>query len=145
MLRALACAIAALPALAHCAWSDKAGGASLTVTGNPVEMLAIARAMRDVPWLYPAVEIVHIIGFSILVGSAVMFDLRVLGFSRQVSVRALRPLPIRRRLGHQRERARRRPHQRRGLARALVLHHRLRPLARVPVRGGGWVNADGRR
>jgi hypothetical protein len=61
----------------------------LGVTGNPVEMLAIARAMRDVPWLYPAVEIVHIIGFSILVGSAVMFDLRVLGLSRRIPVRAL--------------------------------------------------------
>jgi hypothetical protein len=45
--------------------------------------------MREWLWLYPAVEIVHIVGFSILVGSVVMFDLRVLGLSKQVSVRAL--------------------------------------------------------
>jgi hypothetical protein len=45
--------------------------------------------MREWLWLYPAVEIVHIVGFSILVGSIVMFDLRVLGLSKQVSVRAL--------------------------------------------------------
>lgn len=61
----------------------------MTGSGNPIEGLAIAKAMRDELWLYPAVEIVHIIGFSILVGSVVMFDLRVLGVSRQVSVRAL--------------------------------------------------------
>ena len=56
---------------------------------NPVEALAIAKAMREWLWLYPAVEIVHIFGFAILVGSIVMFDLRVLGLSRQISVRAL--------------------------------------------------------
>lgn len=61
----------------------------MTGSGNPVEGLAIAKAMREELWLYPAVEIVHIIGFTILVGSVVMFDLRVLGLSRQISVRAL--------------------------------------------------------
>ena len=56
---------------------------------NPVEGLAIAKAMRENLWLYPSVEIVHIVGFVMLVGSVVMFDLRVLGLSRQVPVRAL--------------------------------------------------------
>ncbi len=56
---------------------------------NVIEGLAIAKAMRENLWLYPAVEIVHIVGFVILVGSVVMFDLRVLGISRQISVRAL--------------------------------------------------------
>jgi hypothetical protein len=56
---------------------------------NPVEALAIAKAMRENLWLYPAVEIVHIVGFVILVGSVLMFDLRVLGLSKQVPVRAL--------------------------------------------------------
>jgi hypothetical protein len=56
---------------------------------NPIEALAIAKAMRENLWLYPAVEIVHIVGFVILVGSVVMFDLRVLGLSKQVPVRAL--------------------------------------------------------
>ena len=54
-----------------------------------IEGLAIAKAMRENLWLYPAVEIVHILGFVMLVGSVVMFDLRVLGLSRQVSVRGL--------------------------------------------------------
>ena len=56
---------------------------------NPIEGLAIAKAMREQLWLYPAVEVVHIVGFAILVGSVVMFDLRVLGLSKGVPVRAL--------------------------------------------------------
>lgn len=56
---------------------------------NPIESLAVAKAMREWLWLYPSVEIVHIVGFVMLVGSVVMFDLRVLGLSKQVPVRAL--------------------------------------------------------
>lgn len=56
---------------------------------NPIEALAFARAMREWLWLYPAVEIVHITGFVLLVGSVAMFDLRVLGLSRGIPVRAL--------------------------------------------------------
>jgi hypothetical protein len=57
--------------------------------GEVIETFAVAQAMRDNAWLYPAVAIAHIVGFSILVGSVVMFDLRVLGLARQISVRAL--------------------------------------------------------
>jgi hypothetical protein len=54
-----------------------------------VEQTALATAMRQEQWLYPAVEILHIWGFVVLVGSVVMFDLRLLGLSPQVSVRQL--------------------------------------------------------
>jgi len=56
---------------------------------NPVEQLAIAKAMREWLWLYPGVEIAHIVGFTILVGSVAMFDLRVLGLSKGIPVRRL--------------------------------------------------------
>lgn len=49
----------------------------------------VSIAMREGAWLYPAVEIVHIAGFSVLVGSVVLFDLRVLGFARTLPVVAL--------------------------------------------------------
>lgn len=49
---------------------------------------ALAAAMRSSTWLYPIIEIVHIVGFSVLVGSVAMFDLRVLGFGRSVAVLA---------------------------------------------------------
>jgi hypothetical protein len=48
----------------------------------------VAEAMRGSAWLYPIVEIVHIVGFAVLVGSVAMFDLRVLGFARAVPVLA---------------------------------------------------------
>ena len=43
---------------------------------NPVEALPFARAMRESLWMYPIVEVIHIVGFVILVGSVLMFDLR---------------------------------------------------------------------
>jgi len=56
---------------------------------NPIEALPVARLMREALWAYPVVETVHIVGFAILVGSVVMFDLRVLGLSKDIPVRAL--------------------------------------------------------
>ncbi|HEV7816771.1 MAG TPA: hypothetical protein VGP06_16935, partial [Janthinobacterium sp.] len=49
----------------------------------------LARAMRGNLWMYPIVEIVHIVGIVLLVGSVAMFDLRVLGFARSLPLRAL--------------------------------------------------------
>jgi predicted membrane protein len=42
--------------------------------------------MRQSQWLYPIVEIVHILGFVTLVGSVAMFDLRLLGLSPRLPV-----------------------------------------------------------
>jgi hypothetical protein len=54
-----------------------------------LEATQLAAAMRNSVWMYPIVEIVHIVGFSILVGAVAMFDLRVLGFARALPVKAL--------------------------------------------------------
>ncbi|MEO8132851.1 MAG: DUF6644 family protein [Betaproteobacteria bacterium] len=54
-----------------------------------IEALPLAVAMRQWLWLYPIVEITHIVGFVTLVGSVAMFDLRVLGLSRSISVTGL--------------------------------------------------------
>ena len=54
-----------------------------------LEASALAHAMRQWLWLYPAVEIAHIAGIALLVGAAAMFDLRLLGLSRGVPVAAL--------------------------------------------------------
>ncbi len=56
---------------------------------HAVEQNPLAVAMRGELWLYPAVEVLHICGFVILVGAAIMFDLRLLGLSRGLSVRGL--------------------------------------------------------
>lgn len=49
----------------------------------------LGTALRESVWLYPSVEIVHIVSFAVLIGAAVLFDLRLLGLSRGISVRAL--------------------------------------------------------
>lgn len=54
-----------------------------------LESTAFAAAMRQWLWLYPIVEIVHIAGIALLVGSVAMFDLRLLGLSRALPLRAL--------------------------------------------------------
>lgn len=54
-----------------------------------VEQSSLAAAMRGELWLYPAVEVLHICGFVILVGSVIMFDLRLFGWSRAFSVTGL--------------------------------------------------------
>jgi hypothetical protein len=51
-----------------------------------LEGTAVATAMRESPWLYPAAETLHILGFVVLVGSAAMWDLRLLGLSRSLPV-----------------------------------------------------------
>src|SRR5262245_17805771 len=42
--------------------------------------------MRHWLWLYPIVEILHILGFVLLIGAAMMFDLRLLGLSARIPV-----------------------------------------------------------
>ena len=54
-----------------------------------LETTSLASAMREWLWLYPIVEILHIIGLAVLVGAAVLFDFRLLGVSRTLSVAAL--------------------------------------------------------
>ena len=54
-----------------------------------LETSSVAVAMRQWTWLYPAVEIAHIVGFVTLVGAALMFDARLLGRSRPLPVSAL--------------------------------------------------------
>ena len=51
-----------------------------------LETSGLAQAMRQWLWLYPIVEIVHITGIVLLVGSVAMFDLRLLGLSRALPV-----------------------------------------------------------
>jgi hypothetical protein len=54
-----------------------------------LEASGLGRAMREWLWLYPSVEIVHIVGIALLFGSIAVLDIRLLGFSRSISVRRL--------------------------------------------------------
>ena len=50
---------------------------------------ALGHAMRSSPALYPAVEILHIIGFVVLVGSIVALDVRLLGLGRAIPIQPM--------------------------------------------------------
>jgi hypothetical protein len=54
-----------------------------------LETSALAVAMRQWQWLYPIVEILHILGFVVVVGGAFFFDLRLLGRARGLAVSGL--------------------------------------------------------
>lgn len=54
-----------------------------------IEGSALGQAMRQWLWLYPSVETVHIVGIGLLFGSIAVFDLRLLGFSRNISAKTL--------------------------------------------------------
>jgi hypothetical protein len=47
-----------------------------------LEETAVAEALRSTSWGYPVTESVHLIGIALLVGPAVVFDLRLLGVGR---------------------------------------------------------------
>lgn len=64
----------------------------MTPSGGPLgalEASGLAQAMRQWLWLYPSVEVVHLVGIGLLFGSIVVLDLRLLGISRQIPVRVL--------------------------------------------------------
>jgi hypothetical protein len=54
-----------------------------------LEASGLGQAMRQWLWLYPSVEIVHIVGIGLLFGSIAVLDLRLLGLSRSIPVRRL--------------------------------------------------------
>ena len=51
-----------------------------------LEQSGLGVAMRQWRWLYPIVEITHILGIVLLAGAAAMWDLRLLGVSRRLPV-----------------------------------------------------------
>lgn len=51
-----------------------------------LESSAVAVYISHSHLLYPVIEIIHILGFIFLVGSAFLFDLRLLGVSKKIRV-----------------------------------------------------------
>jgi uncharacterized protein DUF6644 len=49
---------------------------------------AISQMMVHQPWLWPLCETLHFIGLALLIGTAGVFDLRLIGFMRRLPVAA---------------------------------------------------------
>ena len=50
--------------------------------------------VTGVPWVYPTLEVVHIVGIALLIGSLVVFELRVWGLGRAIELHALARLAL---------------------------------------------------
>ena len=50
--------------------------------------------VASVSWVYPALEVVHIVGIALLIGSLVVFELRVWGLGGALEPRALARLAL---------------------------------------------------
>lgn len=60
-----------------------------------METSALGQLMRDSVWLFPMAEILHFIGLSLLIGSLLVVDLRLLGVIKDMSFNAVyKFLPI---------------------------------------------------
>ena len=60
-----------------------------------IEASALGQVMRDSVWLFPMAEILHFMGLSLLIGSLLVVDCRLLGFARNFPVAAVyRFLPL---------------------------------------------------
>jgi len=60
-----------------------------------LETSALAETIRRVTWAYPLLETVHIASFAALIGSVLLFELRVFGVARAVGVVPLARLALR--------------------------------------------------
>ena len=60
-----------------------------------IETSALGQVMRDSVWLFPMAEILHFMVLSLLIGSLLVVDFRLLGFARNFPVAAVyRFLPL---------------------------------------------------
>ena len=58
---------------------------------SAIENTWIGEFMRAYWWAFPAAETLHFIGLCLLIGSLAVIDLRLLGFARSLSIKAVAP------------------------------------------------------
>jgi hypothetical protein len=61
----------------------------LTEVAVWLEASLVARVLRSGPWLYPLVNLAHLLGIALLVGAIAALDLRLLGLWPEVPTAAL--------------------------------------------------------
>ena len=60
-----------------------------------IETSMLARLMQEVSWLFPTAEIFHFFGLSLLIGSLLVVDFRLLGFGKSIPLKTVyKFLPI---------------------------------------------------
>lgn len=56
---------------------------------DPITQSALATMIRESVWAYPLLETLHVLGLALLFGPILLFDLRVLGWNRDLSAARL--------------------------------------------------------
>ena len=72
-----------------------AGGVIVAPMLEALEASLLAEAIRRSVWAYPLLEIVHIASFGSLIGSLLLFELRMFGIARAIDVALLALLAVR--------------------------------------------------
>ena len=57
-----------------------------------IKSTGLSNAILVNPWVWPAAEAIHFVGLALLLGTVGLFDLRLMGFFRGMSIRAAREL-----------------------------------------------------
>jgi hypothetical protein len=74
------------------------GAAHLPAWAVAIEASPLGEAMRHSTFLYPVANLLHLLGLTLLVGSVILMDLRLLGLGRSLplaqTVRALTPTTV---------------------------------------------------
>ena len=65
---------------------------ALDVAAAWIKHTGIGAPMTATPWLWPTCETLHFVGLALLIGVAGLFDLRLLGFVRRVSLASVMDL-----------------------------------------------------
>ncbi|MEQ9562864.1 MAG: hypothetical protein RLN69_10105, partial [Woeseiaceae bacterium] len=58
-----------------------------------IQQTALSEAMLNSAWAWPLLEILHFMGLSLLLGSLIVFDLRIAGLFRALPIAAVQSLP----------------------------------------------------
>jgi hypothetical protein len=51
-----------------------------------IETSSLAEAIRQSTWLYPFIEIIHILGIVLVAGGAILFDIKLLSANRELAI-----------------------------------------------------------
>jgi hypothetical protein len=65
---------------------------TLDLVAAGITHTGIGSPMISIPWLWPTCETLHFVGLALLIGVAGLFDLRMLGFVRRMSLDAVMDL-----------------------------------------------------
>jgi hypothetical protein len=59
-----------------------------------LEQSGLGHAIRESLWIYPLANVLHVLAIALLLGSIVVFDLRVLGFGKGIATDRLAQLAL---------------------------------------------------